>query len=41
MAATITIHLPNGEEYSQPTALFIDNDFVAGTGDTFDVVNPV
>lgn len=40
MAQSIDITLPNGLTYVQPTGLFIDNEFVVGQGDVFDVLNP-
>jgi aldehyde dehydrogenase (NAD+) len=37
----ITIRLPNGKSYQQPTGLFINNKFVnAVEGKTFEVINP-
>ncbi|EKJ79274.1 hypothetical protein FPSE_00585 [Fusarium pseudograminearum CS3096] len=40
MASTTQISLPNGKKYDQPTGLFINNEFVAATGDEFVVTNP-
>ncbi|KAJ4156178.1 hypothetical protein NW754_007802 [Fusarium falciforme] len=40
MSETIPITLPNGVKYDQPTGLFIDNSFVRGAGDKFQVINP-
>ncbi|KAI1258259.1 hypothetical protein MGN70_001308 [Eutypa lata] len=40
MASPIALTLPNGVKYEQPTGLFINNQFVAGSGDSFPVVNP-
>ncbi|KAH7234308.1 aldehyde dehydrogenase domain-containing protein [Fusarium solani] len=40
MASSLQITLPNGLEYSQPTGLFIDNEFIAASGDAFTVINP-
>ncbi|RGP72609.1 aldehyde dehydrogenase nad+ [Fusarium longipes] len=40
MASTTQISLPNGKTYDQPTGLFINNEFVAATGDEFVVTNP-
>jgi aldehyde dehydrogenase (NAD+) len=35
------ITLPSGKEYTQPTGLFIDNEFVkAKSGKTFEAINP-
>jgi aldehyde dehydrogenase (NAD+) len=35
------ITLPSGKEHTQPTGLFIDNEFVkAKSGKTFDAINP-
>ncbi|KAF2215694.1 hypothetical protein CERZMDRAFT_94093 [Cercospora zeae-maydis SCOH1-5] len=39
--SSITINLPNGSSYEQPVGLFINNEFVQGTGDEFEVVDPV
>jgi aldehyde dehydrogenase (NAD+) len=41
MASTTQITLPNGKKYDQPTGLFINNEFVAASGDEFTVTNPV
>ncbi|KAH7347577.1 aldehyde dehydrogenase domain-containing protein [Plectosphaerella cucumerina] len=38
--ASIDITLPNGLKYTQPTGLFIDNEFVAAKGESFSIVNP-
>uniref|UniRef100_A0A8H7TWQ6 Aldehyde dehydrogenase domain-containing protein n=1 Tax=Bionectria ochroleuca TaxID=29856 RepID=A0A8H7TWQ6_BIOOC len=35
MAKTVTIALPNGAKYEQPTGQFIGNQFVQGSGDCF------
>ncbi|KAI1080763.1 aldehyde dehydrogenase [Whalleya microplaca] len=41
MAAPITLIAPNGLTYSQPTGLFINNEFVpAKSGETIETVNP-
>ncbi|KAL2670242.1 hypothetical protein Neosp_014709 [[Neocosmospora] mangrovei] len=40
MASSLQITLPNGIEYSQPTGLFIDNEFMVASGDSFKVINP-
>ncbi|RTE74942.1 hypothetical protein BHE90_010623 [Fusarium euwallaceae] len=40
MASSLQITLPTGLEYSQPTGLFIDNKFIAASGDAFIVINP-
>jgi hypothetical protein len=40
MSKPIEITLPNGLVYSQPTGLFINNEFVPGRGEEFDVLNP-
>lgn len=32
--------LPNGRQYNQPTPLFINNEFVTGSGSTITVLNP-
>lgn len=32
--------LPNGTEYEQPIGLFINNEYIEGTGDSFDVIDP-
>ncbi|KAF7551819.1 hypothetical protein G7Z17_g4744 [Cylindrodendrum hubeiense] len=40
MAAAVEISLPNGLKYSQPTGLFIGNEFVPATGEKFAVINP-
>ena len=38
---SVKITLPNGKEYTQPTGLFINNEFVkAKSGKTFDAINP-
>ncbi|KAF4440188.1 aldehyde dehydrogenase [Fusarium acutatum] len=41
MASTTSITLPNGKKYDQPTGLFINNEYVAASGDEFIVTNPV
>ncbi|CAH0052220.1 unnamed protein product [Clonostachys solani] len=41
MAKTVTIFLPNGTKYEQPTGQFINNQFVQGSGDYFSTVSPV
>lgn len=38
--SSLSITLPNGQHYEQPTGLFIANEFVEGTGDKFDVLDP-
>ncbi|KAH8806125.1 aldehyde dehydrogenase [Xylogone sp. PMI_703] len=41
MAQTVEITLPTGKTYSQPTGLFIDNEFIPATsGRTFETINP-
>ncbi|OJJ57263.1 hypothetical protein ASPSYDRAFT_1181510 [Aspergillus sydowii CBS 593.65] len=40
MAAAATLTLPNGNQYEQPTGLFINNSFVEASGELLDVVNP-
>ncbi|KAH6970843.1 aldehyde dehydrogenase domain-containing protein [Ilyonectria sp. MPI-CAGE-AT-0026] len=40
MASPVEISLPNGLKYSQPTGLFIDNEFVPAAGEKFVVINP-
>ncbi|KAI8648202.1 Aldedh domain-containing protein [Fusarium keratoplasticum] len=40
MASSLHITLPNGLEYSQPTGLFIDNEFMEASGDALTVINP-
>ncbi|KAH6687424.1 aldehyde dehydrogenase domain-containing protein [Plectosphaerella plurivora] len=40
MASTVTVSLPNGVKYEQPTGLFIDNTYVPASGQEFDVINP-
>lgn len=40
MASPIELTLPNGVKYEQPTGLFINNEFVPGSGDRFPVLNP-
>ncbi|CAI6096484.1 unnamed protein product [Clonostachys chloroleuca] len=40
MAASVEILLPNGLRYNQPTGLFIDNQYIPGSGDDFTVLNP-
>jgi aldehyde dehydrogenase (NAD+) len=38
---SVKLTLPSGKEYTQPTGLFINNDFVkAKSGETFDAINP-
>jgi aldehyde dehydrogenase (NAD+) len=38
---TTKIPLPSGKEYTQPTGLFINNEFVkAKSGKTFEAINP-
>jgi aldehyde dehydrogenase (NAD+) len=38
---SVKLTLPSGKEYTQPTGLFINNDFVkAKSGKTFDAINP-
>ncbi|KAI5366597.1 Putative aldehyde dehydrogenase domain, aldehyde/histidinol dehydrogenase [Septoria linicola] len=34
------IRLPNGTSYEQPIGLFINNEYVKGSGDEFEVVDP-
>ncbi|KAI0007139.1 aldehyde dehydrogenase [Xylariaceae sp. FL0662B] len=41
MAATVTLTAPNGTSYSQPTGLFINNEWVSSrSGETIETVNP-
>jgi aldehyde dehydrogenase (NAD(P)+) len=40
MAAAATLTLPNGNQYEQPTGLFINNSFVEASGELLDVVDP-
>src|ERR1700737_4003238 len=38
---SVNLTLPSGKQYTQPTGLFINNEFVkAKSGKTFDTVNP-
>ena len=38
---SIKLRLPSGKEYTQPTGLFINNEFVtAKSGKTFEAINP-
>lgn len=38
---SVKINLPNGKSYTQPTGLFINNEFVkARSGKSFDAINP-
>jgi aldehyde dehydrogenase (NAD+) len=38
---SVKLTLPSGKKYTQPTGLFINNDFVkAKSGKTFDAINP-
>ena len=38
---SVKVKLPSGKEYTQPTGLFINNQFVkAKSGKTFDAINP-
>lgn len=38
---SVKLTLPSGKEYSQPTGLFINNEFIkAKSGKTFDAINP-
>ena len=34
------IKLPNSVEYEQPLGLFIANEFIAGNGQEFEVIDP-
>ncbi|EME41560.1 hypothetical protein DOTSEDRAFT_156494 [Dothistroma septosporum NZE10] len=36
----ISIRLPNGREYEQPVGLFVNNAYVEGSGERFEVVDP-
>ncbi|KAF4119479.1 aldehyde dehydrogenase (NAD(P)+) [Geosmithia morbida] len=40
MPLSLEITLPNGVKYDQPNGLFINNQFIQGSGDDFTVVNP-
>jgi len=38
---SVKINLPNGKSYTQPTGLFINNEFIkAKSGKSFDTINP-
>lgn len=38
---SVNVKLPNGKDYTQPTGLFINNEFIkAKSGKTFDTINP-
>ena len=38
---SVKLTLPSGKQYTQPTGLFINNEFVkAKSGKTFDAINP-
>jgi hypothetical protein len=39
-AQSLDITLPNGVKYAQPTGLFVNNKFIQGTGEKFEVLNP-
>lgn len=34
------IKLPNDNKYEQPIGLFINNEYIAGTGGLFEVIDP-
>jgi aldehyde dehydrogenase (NAD(P)+) len=38
--SSLSITLPNGQQYEQPLGLFINNEFVEGSGEKFDVLDP-
>ncbi|GFF53351.1 aldehyde dehydrogenase [Aspergillus lentulus] len=40
MSTAVTLTLPNGKQYQQPTGIFIGNKFVQASGDTLDVIDP-
>lgn len=40
MSFSLEITLPNGRKYSQPTGLFINNEFMHASGDKIQVLNP-
>lgn len=40
MALVVDIVAPNGHSYQQPTGLFINNEFVASSGQTITSLDP-
>lgn len=40
MSFTTEVTLPNGKKYTQPTGLFINNEFVAGNDKKIDAIDP-
>lgn len=40
MSLEIDITTPNGHSYKQPTGLFINNEFVASSGQTITTLDP-
>ena len=38
--SSTSITLPSGVQYEQPIGLFIGNEFVEASGDTFEVLDP-
>ena len=40
MALAVDIVTPNGHSYQQPTGLFINNEFVASSGQTITSLDP-
>ncbi|SMQ49322.1 unnamed protein product [Zymoseptoria tritici ST99CH_3D7] len=38
--SSLSLKLPNGQQYEQPLGLFINNEFVEGRGEKFDVLDP-
>jgi aldehyde dehydrogenase (NAD(P)+) len=37
---SVALTAPNGQQYTQPTGLFINNEFVKGNGGTIVSVDP-
>lgn len=40
MAQAVELTTPNGHRYTQPTGLFINNEFVPSTGQTITSLDP-
>ena len=40
MSLSVDIAAPNGRKYNQPTGLFINNEFVASSGQTIVSLDP-
>lgn len=40
MSTAVTLTLPTGKQYEQPTSIFIGNKFVQGSGDILDIIDP-